>query len=226
MNEKPQMVRDEHGLALVDGKTVVRGDFTRMLPRLRPGNLGRELLVRAAKLKGAGDHPLVIDATAGLGEDSLLLAAAGFRVVMFERNPTIHALLADALDRARAVPELAETVSRMQLLEGDSVPALQRIGEAGQIGERLAGARPGIVLLDPMFPGKHNRAAAKKKLQLIQQLEEPCNDEAELLDAAITANPRKIIVKRPAKGPHLADRKPSYTLTGKAIRFDIIVLPT
>ncbi|MBR3181084.1 MAG: class I SAM-dependent methyltransferase, partial [Eggerthellaceae bacterium] len=62
--------------------------------------------------------------------------------------------------------------------------------------------------------------AVKKKLQLLQRLEQPCEDEQALLDAAFAAQPRKVIVKRPAKGPYLADRKPDYSLAGKAIRFD------
>ena len=345
----PELRSDERGLALVSGKTVVRADFMRMLPRLKPGNLNRELLVRAAKLKRAqnpplqdapqqarsqqghplqGSHqqnhlqqgiplqdipqqghplqdapqqarfqqnpplqdvprqsyPLAIDATAGLGEDALLLAAAGFRVVLFERNPIIAALLRDALERAASVPELSPIVARMQLVEADSIPALQRIGNALAADGALATEKvsevenilaadgnsmsqrvpneesfplrhpatdsddfpdppnphnpdienqqhdvdlqqPDIVLLDPMFPNKHNRAAAKKNLQLLQQLEEPCEDEESLLQAAFAARPRKAIVKRPIKGPYLAGRKPSYTLSGKAIRYDCHVLP-
>ena len=37
-------------------------------------------------------------------------------------------------------------------------------------------------------------------------------------------NPDKIIVKRPLKSDFLAGRKPSYTLSGKAIRYDCYTL--
>ena len=37
-------------------------------------------------------------------------------------------------------------------------------------------------------------------------------------------NPDKIIVKRPLKSEFLAGRKPSYTLSGKAIRYDCYTL--
>ena len=195
----------------MDGTHVVRGDFTRMLPRLKPHNLNRELLMRAAKVKGAV-NPVAIDATAGLGEDALLLAAAGFNVRLFERNPTIAALLEDALERAASTPELADVISRMQLEKADSVVALQQLD-----------FHPDIVLLDPMFPGRKKSAAVKKKLQLLQQLEDPCEDEGALLDAAMAAAPRKVVVKRPVKGPWLAERRPDYTLSGKAIRFDCYI---
>ena len=203
------------GLALTDGTMNVRGDFTRMLPRLKPANLNRELLVKAAKVKVDGDErPRAVDATAGLGDDSLLLAAAGFDVALIERNPVIAALLQDALERAAHHPELSPIVEHMQLVEGESVELLAHLDFI-----------PDIVLLDPMFPGKSKDAAAKKKLQMLQHLEQPCDDEQALLDAACAAHPRKVVIKRPIKGPHLAGRKPSYSLSGKAIRYDVIALP-
>ena len=102
---------DERGVALTGDGMELRGDFSRMLPRLRHGALQRELLVRAARVRGV-DAPTAVDATAGLGEDALLLAAAGFSVTLCEHDPVIAALLRDALrraaedDRLLAFPEL------------------------------------------------------------------------------------------------------------------------
>ena len=210
----PHLVRDERGLALVDGDVAVRADLVRLAARCRPGRVGGELIVKAAKVKGAGESPLAIDATAGLGEDGLLQAAAGFRVWMFERDPVIAALLEDGLARAAEVPELAETTGRIELFKQDSIAALPALGE-----------RPDVVALDPMFPARRKSAAVKKKFQLIHQLEKPCEDEEALLGAALAARPRKVVVKRPAKGPALAGAKPSYAITGKSVRYDVIVLP-
>ena len=64
-----------------------------------------------------------------------------------------------------------------------------------------------------------------KKFQLLHELERPCANPEELLEAALAARPRKVVVKRPVKGPYLADVKPSYSLTGKAVRFDVMVPP-
>lgn len=195
------------------GKMELHGDYARMLPRLRSDRLAHELLVRAAKVKPADGGPLrAVDATAGLGEDALLLAAAGFSVRLFERNAIIAALLRDTMERASRIPELVETVSRMEVSEADSVDALRSLD-----------FEPDVVLLDPMFPQKGKDAAAKKKLQMFQQLECPCDDEGTLFEAAIAASPRKIVVKRPVKGPLLAGRKPDYSLEGKAIRYDCYV---
>ena len=203
----------EKGLSLEGDGMSLAADLSRMVPRLRPGNLGRELVVRAARIRGAAGPLTAVDATAGMGEDSLLLAAAGFSVTLFERDPVICALLGDALVRAAANPALAEAVSRMELRGEDSVPALPALG-----------FRPDVVLLDPMFPERRKSAAVKKKLQLIQRLERPCDDEGGLMDAARAADPRRIVVKRPAKGPWLAGEKPSYAIAGKAIRYDCYAL--
>lgn len=208
-----------NGLSLVSGGLSMRGDFTHLTPRLRRDRLGRELLVKASKVKGlaasrdlASPRPLAVDATAGLGEDSLLLAAAGFDVLMFERNPVIAALLDDALRRAAGSPELADVVARMRLCRQDSIEALSAM--EGDVA---------VVLLDPMFPARTKSAAVKKKFQLLHLIEQPCSDEEELLDAAVGAKPLKVVVKRPPKGPYLAGVKPSYSVEGKAVRYDVIV---
>ena len=208
-----ELRRDADGLALVGEGMVLRADFSRLLPRLRSDRLSRELLVRAARVRGV-EAPTAVDATAGLGEDSLLLAAAGFSVRLYEKDQVIAALLRDALERAAALPELADIVVRMELLEEDSVEALPHLDFS-----------PDVVLLDPMFPERTKSAAVKKKFQLLHHLERPCENEGELLDAALAACPRKIVIKRPPKGPVLAGVKPSYQVTGKAVRYDVIVPP-
>ena len=209
-----RLVRGEKGLTLVADGQELRGDFTRLLPRLKQGAISKELLARAAKIKDA-DHPLVaIDATAGLGEDSLVLAAAGFRVKMFERNPVIHELLEDAIKRAAEIPELSEIVARMELHHGDSVEAMKHLDFT-----------PDVILLDPMFPERQKSALVKKKLQVIQRIEIPCSDEEELFLAAVKAAPKRLIIKRPPKGPFLAGIKPDFSYTGKAVRFDCFASP-
>ncbi len=205
-----ELRQDPEGLTLVGDGMELRGDFMRLLPRLRSDRVRSELLVKAARIKGV-EKPLVVDATAGLGEDSLLLAAASFRVQMYERDPVIAALLRDALERASRDEALASAVSRMELREQDSIAALSNLEEA-----------PDVVLLDPMFPERTKSALVKKKFQLLHHLESPCEDEEALLAAALGARPRKVVIKRPPKGPYLAGKKPSYSLAGKAVRYDVI----
>ncbi len=209
----PYLLLDGEGLSLVSDGHVLRGDLTKMIPRVTRGRVTGELLARAAKLKGALS-PRAVDATAGLGEDSLILAASGFSVTLYERNPVICELLRDALERAEHIPELADIVGRMTLVQGDSVAAMASLTEA-----------PDVILLDPMFPERQKSALVKKKLQMIQKLEQPCTDEREILLTAMRASPKKLIIKRPPKGPYLAGIKPDHSIEGKAVRFDCFVSP-
>jgi 16S rRNA (guanine1516-N2)-methyltransferase len=205
------------GLSLTDGKLTLRADFRPMIRRLKQSNMEHEMLVRASRIRGldaAGRPKLAIDATAGFGEDSLLLAAAGVEVRLFERDPVIAALLEDAMRRALAIPELRETVLRMTLTAGDSIRLMPGITPA-----------PDLVYLDPMFPGRTKSALVGKKFQLLHDLEQPCQDETALLRAAVLAGPRKIVIKRPAKGPYLAGIRPDGELAGKAVRYDSLFFP-
>lgn len=197
----------EDGLSLMGYGLSYRGDFSQMLSRISKGRLGQEMLVRMAKIKNP--NPRAADCTAGMGEDSILLAAAGYEVTLFERNPVIGALLQDAMDRAKKEAQLQEIVSRMHLIEGDSVKLLREQETAFD-----------LVYLDPMFPARKKSGLIQKKLQLLQKLEQPCTDEIALFEAAVAVSPKKIVVKRPLKGPYLADRKPSFSSKGKAIRYD------
>ena len=208
------------GLTLVGDNMELRCDFEEMLPRIKPGRLQQELLVKAAKIKGA-QSPTAIDCTAGLGQDSFLLAAAGFTVRMFERDETIAALLEDGLMRASNNPMISSVAKRMSLDRSDSLQYLESLAQS-------SGQAPDVIYLDPMFPARQKSAAVKKKFQLLHVLEKPC-DEAEedaLIRAAFAAASRKVVIKRPVKGGHLAGIKPSYSITGKAVRYDVLVPPS
>ena len=135
-------------------------------------------------------------------------------MTLYERNPVVYALLRDALERAAYDPRLAEITARMTPCYGDSIAQLPKANPA-----------PDVVLLDPMFPARQKSALVKKKLQMIQRLELPCPDETQLLRAAMEARPKKLLIKRPPKGPWLAGIKPDHSIEGKAVRFDCIVSP-
>ena len=206
--EKPVLRMTDEGLALEKGNLSLRADFADMLPRIAKNRLGSEVIVKAARFRDKSIPLTAIDATAGLGEDSFLLAAAGFTVTMYERNPVIAALLRDALGRAEKDDRLREICSRMTLVEGDSIAAMN------------AGAGAQLVLLDPMFPQRQKSGLIKKKFQLLQLLEAPETDEKELLEAAGKAAVSRIMIKRPHGGPYLADENPSYSIDGGNIRID------
>lgn len=199
---------DKTGLSFMAKGQELKGDFSRLLSRVTGGHLQHEILLKAADRLG---NMKAVDATAGMGEDSFILAAGGYDVELFEHNPITAAVLSDALLRARNTPELKDIAKRMKLAEGDSKELLKKLSY-----------NPDIIYLDPMFPEKKKSAETKKKLQMLHQIELPCEDEEELVKAAIEAKPKRIIIKRPPDGDNLAGIKPTFFITRKAVRFDCI----
>lgn len=194
----------------------MNADFKKSTKRLVFSNLKNELIVKAVQIKGERPEFLnVLDATAGFGEDSLLLAGYGFRVILYERNEFVGLLLQNALERAKNDsdnPVLQDAASKMTFIKGDSIAAMNEKKHDVD-----------VVVLDPMFPERNKSGLIKKKFQLIHEFISPCEEEEILMDAALNSGARKIVVKRPLKAPFLAGVKPNYSVKGKNIRYDVIL---
>lgn len=201
---------DSKGVLLSGYGLTYQGDFDSMTRRVTEGRLLHEMLVKAVKTDTP--NPKAIDATAGMGEDSFLIAAAGYQVTLQEQNPVIAALLKDAVRRGKKNSAIKDIVNRMSVVEGESAQILRSMIDEVD-----------LIYLDPMFPARQKSGLINKKLQLIQKLEPPCTDEHELFEAAISARPKKIVVKRPLKSPYLDGKEPNYQLKGKAIRYDCYI---
>jgi 16S rRNA (guanine1516-N2)-methyltransferase len=159
----------------------------------------------------------VLDATAGLGRDAFVLAGLGCEVDLCEREPVIVELLRAGLENARSAgdPWLVRVAQRMHLCPGDA-----RQGMATRIG----GVE--VIYLDPMFPPRGKSAAVKKEMALFQRLLERAaapHEADELLLWALQQDVARVVVKRPAKAPHLAGQVPHHSVSGKAVRYDVFV---
>lgn len=177
---------------------------------------GGELLVKAVGgIKGS--LPWVVDATAGLGRDSFVLASRGYKVTLCERSAVVAALLEDGLQRARhcGVAEIEQVLAAMTLQAGDAIGFLRGLTPQ---------CSPGVIFIDPMFPASRKSALVKKEMQVFHALVGADNDDEELLSTALAKAQHRVVVKRPRKGEFLAGRKPGYSVSGKAIRYDIYAL--
>lgn len=180
--------------------------------RLLHGGEGkRSPLARACGLHLHGPTT-VTDATAGLGEDGLLLARLGCRVKMYERSPIVFILLQDALMRARVIPELIEALNRIELESGDSIELLAEVPES---------ARPDICYLDPMFVPRKKSALVKHDLRLVRSVVGPDTDSGRLLKIAREKARRQVVVKRMKNDPVLSDIQPHHVVRGKTVRYDV-----
>ena len=185
-----------------------------MRHRRRSGH--NELLGKAVGVS-ARRRPRILDATAGLGRDSFVLADMGCEVILCEREPVIAAMLRQGLDAALASGDdwLLPSVRRMQLFAGD----------ARTMSSPLSGAVE-VIYLDPMFPSRDKSAAVKKEMALFQRLLDPDaapGDAEALLHWALAQEVARIVVKRPVRASFLAEQKPSHSVAGKAVRFDVYV---
>ncbi len=175
----------------------------------------------AARALGLGldkskQHQLV-DANAGLGQDTFVFAALGAQVHACERSTLIYLLLYDALRRAEQHEHLCDMVSRIQLHHMDAKNFLATLPDDCSVHS---------VYLDPMFPDKKHQAAAKKEMQIFQTLLGADQDADELLEHAISFKARcaactRVVLKRPRLAPVLNSSLLARQLSGNSTRFDI-----
>ena len=165
---------------------------------------GGEMLFRAT---GASKRVglTIVDATAGLCREAFLMASAGANVYALEKNLALYSLAHDAITRSQS-----PVISRLHLHYGDALHLVPSLA-------------PDVVYLDPMFPESTKTAAVGKEAVILRAFArhtEPL-EERRLLECALEHAYYRVVVKRPLKAPPLTGPKPTASLKGKAIRYDL-----
>lgn len=181
-----------------------------MAHRRRGGQ--NELLGRAVGVhKRAGCR--VVDATAGFAADGFVLADLGARVLLCEQHPLLAALLDLSVQHLQSAGDdwQQAVASRLSVRPGDT-----RTLSTTDLGTG------DVLYLDPMFPGG-KRSAAGKGMALLQRLlaANPPDSAETLLHWALRQPVWRVVVKRPLKAPHLCGLRPSHSLAGRSVRFDV-----
>lgn len=190
-------------LAKAGGGAPVSVEFGGARRAGRTGGNARPMLCRAVGLDRGVRR--VVDATAGLGRDAFTLASWGAEVVLVERSPILHALLADGLRRAEGSPAAA----RMTLVRAD---AKQFLAEAEP---------PDAVFLDPMFEDRGKAALPGWELQVLRALLGPGEDAVgDLIETARRVATRRVVVKRPAHGK-IVGHRPDASYVGGRVRYEV-----
>ncbi len=213
LNPDMAIIYDQDGLSLAANGMKIQPDWIGQLPRLKRASKKNELIARACHI---GDKTRILDCTAGLGHDALLLAWLGAEVHLLERHPVLYTLLCASLQQASQHTALADVVQRMHILHTDGVDYLQQV-PAQQFD---------VIYLDPMFPkpviADKKQAQVKKEMQILHQL---LSDNAildlgeNLLPFARQVSPR-VVVKRPRHARFLTAEEPQHQWLGDACRFD------
>ncbi len=218
LNPDMALVLDEDGLSLAANGMKMQPDWRAEIARLKRASLKSEMIARACQL---GEKPTLIDATAGLGHDSLLMAYLGADVRLVERHPILFVLLEYSKASAEQDPFLQSFMQRITLIYADSNTYLQQLVQHGE--------QVDVVYLDPMFPQRdQNQQAAKKQAQVKKQMQLlhmllPEDGEMDLGDQLLhlaTQIAKRVIVKRPRHAVYLADQIPDHQWLGDACRFD------
>lgn len=187
----------------------LRVDFcsSQMAYRLRHIQGRNELIAKAIGWKK--DVVLsVLDTTAGLGIESMIMAVIGCNVTLLERNPVIFALLKDGLERAQSDSFLIPALSRMQLIQNCAI-------------EYLKEATPfDVVYCDPMFASSANTALVKKGMQALQRVVGTDRDAELLVKTAMMKAKKRVVVKRGIDSEPLI-AKPNIVYKTKTHRFDV-----
>lgn len=191
------------GLALqFSGQKPIAPDFQWERWKKRRQEGGKQALIKACKPKPG---MRIIDATAGWGRDSALLASFGAQVLMLERSAVMHCLLQDALERQ---DDSAKQHLTMTVLKADAIAYLSQCSKE---------KAPDLIYLDPMHPEREKSASVKQDLQLLQALIGEDQDVVQLLIQARRVARSKVVLKWPAKKPFLVE--PHYCIKGKTIQY-------
>lgn len=180
--------------------------------RFRHGGGRGQALPKAVGMKGGGNHRIV-DATAGLGRDSFLLASLGAEVIMIERSEHMHRLLLEGMARAKeAGGDIADTIKRMTLLHGDAKDLLPTMS-------------PEVILIDPMHPPRTTSSLVKKEMRITRDIVGPDEDSVELMKVALASASKRVVLKWPRRADPLQGIcAPSHQILGKSTRYDVFMI--
>ncbi len=194
------------GLCLVDTANL----------KLRPIAMQVKQVSRLSKRTALGSaigrkSKFIIDATAGLGADTLLLARMGYCVHAVERVPAVAALLQDGITRAKNLSDSIQIVHSFE----DARSAIQRLIDLSD-----------VIYMDPMYPPRRKLSAAHARpLRVLRDLVGEDDDAMGLLQIALDSGCARVVVKRPHDCGPLGTRQPTFSESGKLVRYDVYLSP-
>ena len=182
-----------------------------ILHRLKYGKGRGQNLAKAVGMK-FNKNRNIIDATAGLGYDSFILASLGAKVTLIERSQKMHELLQNGINEGISFGgEIEKIINRMELLFGDSKDILPKL-------------TPEVIMIDTMYKERKKTALVKNNMRLVREIVGPDTDYIELLEVALNCAKNRVVLKQPRYAEPIKDiKKYSHQIIGKTIRYDIFM---
>lgn len=178
-------------------------DFVKQIKSLRAKKLAGENLLKAIGKKNK--NLKIYDLTAGLGRDSLLMALAGYDVVMVEKNKLIFQMLNHAYEKLAREDNLL--AKKINLVNEDNYHFVKNMS----LNEDI------LFYLDPMFSARVKTAKVKKEMQIMQQICEKTDNLEGLISLCLTKAP--LILKRPKFASDVINIEPHHIIFGNKINF-------
>lgn len=235
----PILLMDDKGdLALLVNGISVSPEWAKLQRRIVTAGRKSELLLQAAKLTSEQN---ALDATAGFGHDSLILASTGAQVTMLEREPLLALLLLAEQQKMAQERNWQKLMSRLTIINSSAEDYLADMKRQSLCYD--------TIYLDPMFPedsydnSKTGKGAkVGKRMQALHGLiaTPTLASEIRLFELAYSAlghnekadndsqastnhsqnSKGRLIVKRPITAPNLANKTPDEVWQNDVVRFD------
>ena len=180
-----------------------------ILHRLKYGKGRGHNLAKAVGMK-SNKNRTIVDATAGLGYDSFILASLGANITLIERSEKIYKLLQEGINEAKEYGgHISSIVNRMDLIFGDSKNIIPKLS-------------PEVILVDTMYNERKKSALVKNNMRLVREIVGSDLDQIELIKIALECTKNRVVVKQPRYSePNDEIRKYSHQILGKTVRYDV-----
>lgn len=177
-------------------------ELTRHEEYFKKSSLQKELLARAVGVKGPY-RPKVLDLTAGMLGDTLLLLSFGCEVWASERHPVIRFLIESAVKNAQH-----PRIKNFHFLASDAENVLETPPAVD------------VFFFDPMFEDANEKTSPKKEMRIFRSLVGSDLDAERVFIKALSRKPKRLVVKRPKQSVYLS-QKPAVEYIGKSTRYDV-----
>ncbi len=165
----------------------------------------KESILSACGVK-KGKTPSILDLTGGWGRDGYILANAGCKVLLLERDPIVHLLLEDGISRLKQQRSI--NIASMNI-------------EAKDYLSRFMGDdAPDIIYYDPMRAQGKKAPKNKKEMEVLRSMVGVNNDLEQIVAMALKSAKERVVVKSANSKLDLSI-KPELTLKGVNTKFDV-----